>query len=170
MFPKNISEYKMKKRNTRNFKVYFTKTKRYQKSAIPYIVKLMNEEEETRKIILANVKGRGCYKTKIKESSKQLRTRSITKAQLKKQQLTFIRTNTTEAEWETLKKDGVYETELGDIAIIAVARAIHMDILIFNTNAEVSISPIETVNADEYEGGYRININPIIQWLALRVT
>ena len=37
-----------------------------------------------------------------------------------------------------------------------------MDILIFNTNAEVSISPIETVNADEYEGGSRININPII--------
>ena len=112
--------------------------------------------------ILANIKGRGCYKTKVKESSKQLRIRSITKAQLEKHLLTFIRTNTTEAEWETLKRDRVYETELGDIAIIAVARAIHMDILIFNTNAEVSISPIETVNADEYEGGSRTNINPII--------
>ena len=54
------------------------------------------------------------------------------------------------------------ETELGDIGLVAVARAIHMDILIFNTNAEISISPIETVNADEYEGGYRTNINPII--------
>ena len=61
-----------------------------------------------------------------------------------------------------MKKDRVYETELGDIALVAVARAIHMDILIFNTNAEISMSPIETVNADEYEGGYRTNIKPII--------
>ena len=76
--------------------------------------------------------------------------------------LTFIRTNTNEAEWETLKKDRVYETELGDLAIKAVARAIHMDILVFNTNAEVSMSPIETINADKYEGGSRSNINPII--------
>ena len=37
-----------------------------------------------------------------------------------------------------------------------------MDILIINTNAEISMSPIETVNADQYEGGYRTNINPII--------
>ena len=61
-----------------------------------------------------------------------------------------------------MKKDRVYETELGDIAIVAVVRAIHMDILIFNTNAEISMSPIETINADQYEGGYRNNINPII--------
>ena len=37
-----------------------------------------------------------------------------------------------------------------------------MYILVFNTNAEVSISPIETINADEYEGGSRTNINPFI--------
>ena len=48
------------------------------------------------------------------------------------------------------EKDRVNETELGYIALVAVARAI--DILIFNTNAEISISPIKTVNADEYEG------------------
>ena len=47
-----------------------------------------------------------------------------------------------------MKKDRVYETELGDIALEAVERAIHMDILIFNTNADISISPVETVNAD----------------------
>ena len=51
---------------------------------------------------------------------------------------------------------------MADIAIIAVARAIHMDILVFNTNAEVSMSPIETINADKYEGGSRNNINSII--------
>ena len=46
--------------------------------------------------------------------------------------------------------------------MVAVARAIHMDILIFNTNAEISILPIETINADQYEGVYRNDINPII--------
>ena len=105
--------------------------------------------------ILDNIKGRACYKTKLKGSSKLLRIRSITKAQQEKDLLTFIRTDTTEAEWDTLKKDRVYETELTDIAIIAVARAIHKDILVFNTNAEISMSLIETINADEYEGGSR---------------
>ena len=82
----------------------------------------------------------------VRENSKQLRVRSITEAQLEKHILTFIRSDTTDAEWDHMKKDRVYETELGDIALVAVARAIHMDILIFNTNAEISISPIETIN------------------------
>ena len=46
-----------------------------------------------------------------------------------------------------MKKERAYKTDLGDIALVSVARAIHMDILIFNTNSEISISPIETVNA-----------------------
>ena len=61
-----------------------------------------------------------------------------------------------------MKKDKVYETELGDIALVAASRAIHMDILIFNTNKDISISPIEIVCADHYEGGVRSNSNPII--------
>ena len=51
---------------------------------------------------------------------------------------------------------------MADIAIIAVARAIHKDILVFKTNADISMSLIETINADEYEGDSRNNINPII--------
>ena len=51
---------------------------------------------------------------------------------------------------------------MADIAIIAVARAIHKDILVFKTNADISMSPIETINADEYEGGSRNSINSII--------
>ena len=82
--------------------------------------------------------------------------------------LTIIRSKTKDAEWEHMKKDRVYETELGDIALVPVARAIHMDILIFNTNAEISMSPSKTVNADEYEGGYRIQSSWLrLQWLAL---
>ena len=52
MFPTNITEHKMKKETLEKFKVNFARTKRYKKSAIPYMVKLMNEEEETRKIIM----------------------------------------------------------------------------------------------------------------------
>ena len=61
-----------------------------------------------------------------------------------------------------MKKDKVFETELGDIVLVAVSRAIHIDILIFNTNKGISISPIEIVCADHYEVGVRSNINPII--------
>ena len=45
------------------------------------------------------------------------------------------------------------KTELGDIALVAASRAIHMDILVFNTNKHISISPIEIICADHYEGG-----------------
>ena len=41
-------------------------------------------------------------------------------------------------------------------------RAIHMDIRVFNTNKHISISPIEIICADHYEGGVRHNENPII--------
>ena len=106
--------------------------------------------------------GRGTYKKKLRENSKQLRVRSITEAQLEKHILTFIRSDTTYAEWDQIKKDKVYETELGYIALVAVSRAIHMDILIFNANADISILPIEIVCAEKFEGGFRNNINPII--------
>ena len=61
-----------------------------------------------------------------------------------------------------MKTDKVFETELGDIALVAAARAIHKNILVFNTNKRISISPIEMICADHYEGGYRNNKNPIL--------
>ena len=39
-----------------------------------------------------------------------------------------------------------------DIALVAAARAIHKDILVCNTNKHISISPIEIICADHYEG------------------
>ena len=51
MFPKKESNHKMKKRSEESFKVNFARTKRYKKSAIPYMVKLLNiEAEEKRKL------------------------------------------------------------------------------------------------------------------------
>ena len=42
----------MKKRSEESFKVNFARTKRYKKSAIPYMVKLLNSEaEEKRKLL-----------------------------------------------------------------------------------------------------------------------
>ena len=89
--------------------------------------------------IINNVKSRKCYKTKITESSKELRIRSINKAQQEVESISCIIADTTLAEWNKLKEHGIYETELADIAIIAVARAIHKDILVFNTNVQQSI-------------------------------
>ena len=56
-----------------------------------------------------------------------------------------------------MKTDKVFETKLGDICLVAAARATHKDILVFNTNKHISISPIEIICADHYEGGYRNN-------------
>ena len=54
--------------------------------------------------IINNILGRGCYKKKLRENSKQLRVRGITEAQLEKHILTFIRSDTTDAEWDNMKK------------------------------------------------------------------
>ena len=61
-----------------------------------------------------------------------------------------------------MKTDKVFETELGDNAIVAAARAIHKDIFVFNTNKHISITPIKIICADHYEGGYRNNETPIV--------
>ena len=49
-----------------------------------------------------------------------------------------ICSNLSEAEqvkkWSQLKRKGVYETELGDLDLQAIAKGNHKDILVFNTN------------------------------------
>ena len=54
MFPKKISRHKMKKRRMKTFKENRVKTKRYAKSTIPYLQKLLNKEYENKKKILKN--------------------------------------------------------------------------------------------------------------------
>ena len=48
MFPKNVTKHSMKKRKTRKYKSKFARTKRYQKSSIPYMVDLLNDDEDKR--------------------------------------------------------------------------------------------------------------------------
>ena len=68
------------------------------------------------------------------ESNRELRIRSITKAQQEVHLISCINTDTTLEEWNKLKQPGTYKTELADTAIIALARGIHKDILVFKTN------------------------------------
>ena len=64
------------------------------------------------------------FQKETKETSKQLRKRSLDLAQSESHRLPFIESNTTEAEWNHIKQDKIYETKIGDISLVASARAI----------------------------------------------
>ena len=49
MFPRKISGHKMKKRRMKKFKENKVKTKRYEKSAIPYMQRLLNKDDESKR-------------------------------------------------------------------------------------------------------------------------
>ena len=67
-----------------------------------------------------------------KTTEKKKPGQSTKDAELKK--LPIIPENTTEDDWINIKKGKVYETELGDICIVAAARALKRNIMVFNTN------------------------------------
>ena len=93
--------------------------------------------------LIYNILYRSCIKRKTKENHRQLRKRSLEKAQIDAQnkKLPFIPAHTTQADWDHIKKDKIYETELGDICIVAAARALNRDIMVFNTNKKNWTSP-----------------------------
>ena len=93
---------------------------------------------------------RECFRRKSKETSKQLRKRSLDQAQAESHRLPFIESNKTEAEWNHIKQDKIYETKLGDICIVAAARAIKKDIMIFNTEKRFLLAPITLIGAKDY--------------------
>ena len=55
LFPVKKSEHKMKKRNTMKFKTNKTRTERYRKSAIPYMQRLLNKEENLKSSIIKSM-------------------------------------------------------------------------------------------------------------------
>ena len=73
--------------------------------------------------LIYNILYRQCIKSKTRENHRQLRKRSLDKAQIDAQnkKLPFIPDHTTLADWEHIKKDKIYETELGDICIVAAS-------------------------------------------------
>jgi hypothetical protein len=52
MFPKNVTKHRMKKRKTKKFKPRIIRTKRYQKSSIPYMIDLLNKDDEQKMKIM----------------------------------------------------------------------------------------------------------------------
>ena len=112
--------------------------------------------------IIYNMLYRECFRRKSKETSKQLRKRSLDQAQLDSQTklLPFMESNTTEADWDHIRQDKIYETKLGDICIIAAAGAIKKDMMIFNKN--FALAPITLICAKEYSGGELGDTNPIL--------
>ena len=54
IFSKNESNHKMIKRKNNLYSEKLIKTKRYKNSAIPYMVRLLNKEEQEKKSIIEN--------------------------------------------------------------------------------------------------------------------
>ena len=52
MFPKKKNNHHMKKRNTQKYKINLAKTKRYKKSAIPFMADLLNKEDREKRMML----------------------------------------------------------------------------------------------------------------------
>merc|ERR1712106_590748 len=111
-----------------------------------------------------NTTQRQCIKHYTKETPRQLKQRSINNAQkdteLKK--LPFIPEKTTVEQWSHIRKDKIYETELGDFCLIFAARALKRNILIFNTTVKTGAAPITLIRAEAYEGGVLIDNNPLL--------
>ena len=58
--------------------------------------------------IIYNMLYRECFRRKSKETSKQLRKRSLDQVQADSHILPFIESNTTEADWNHIKQDKIY--------------------------------------------------------------
>ena len=55
IFSKNESNHKMMKRKNKLYTEKLIKTKRYKNSAIPYMVRLLNKDEQEKKSIIKNL-------------------------------------------------------------------------------------------------------------------
>ena len=51
---------------------------------------------------------------------------------------------------------------MGDICIVAAARALNRDIMVFNTNKKTGLAPITLICAEEYSGGVLGDKNPLL--------
>ena len=98
---------------------------------------------------ISNIENRTCFINKINESDSEFRIKCITKAQNEAHLIPCIRKDTTISELNKLKQPGIYDTELADTDIIAISRGINKDILIFNTNHNISHTLIYVIRAEE---------------------
>ena len=112
--------------------------------------------------VINNINFRNCYAKHLRGPANKYRLEWITKAENEQGQIECIHKNVDrKLEWKQLKQPGTYMTEISDLSLIAIARGCHKDILVFNTT-EKAHSPIYVIRAEEYTGGIRNNINPVI--------
>ena len=94
----------------------------------------------------ANAEDRICFINKIHESATDCRTRCVTQAQNEAHMIPCIRKDIDMTDERVgLKQPGIYDTELADIALIAIAKGIKKTLLIFNSN-----NTIYVIRAEEY--------------------
>ena len=55
LFKLNKTKHQMKKRKTYKYEMVRAKTKRYKQSSLPYMTKLLNEENELKRKIMKNI-------------------------------------------------------------------------------------------------------------------
>ena len=55
MFPLNKTEHKMKMRKTKKYKILKANTKRLKQSALPYMRRLLNNEQEMKNQIMNSI-------------------------------------------------------------------------------------------------------------------
>ena len=55
LFPLKKEKHKMKKRNIRKYETKQIKTKRYARSALPYMTNLLNKNEEEKMKMMRNI-------------------------------------------------------------------------------------------------------------------
>ena len=111
--------------------------------------------------VINNINYRNCYNEKLNDTTNNYRLEWITKLKNEQKQIGCIYTDKDRTtEWEQLKRPGTYTTEISDLALVAIARGCHKDILIFNTSVEAH-GPIYVIRAGEYTGGIRNEITPV---------
>ena len=102
--------------------------------------------------VLNNINYRNCFKKKLNEATNKYRLEWVTQLEKVQKQIGCIDTDRYRTiDWDKLKRPGTYTTEISDLALVAIAKGCHKDILIFNTSVEAH-GPIYVISAGEYTG------------------
>ena len=103
--------------------------------------------------VLNNLNIRQCFIKKIDKTTNEYRWEWVTKLQKEQGQISIMDPDKyTIDDWEKFKTPGTYNTDIADLAMLAIARGCNKDILIFNTEIGAH-TPIYVLCAEDYEGG-----------------
>ena len=81
--------------------------------------------------VIANINSRDCFSSKIDLSPSEARGICLNSSQDKVRKFTGVNTQEFDTQWDILKQDKMYETNMGDFVLPAIAHTLKYDILIF---------------------------------------